>query len=124
MRLQLPGSSYEASFVNFKNNSFEMNQYATAHVGFDSGAKLEGTYSATVVGAQMRKQTYSFNPDGSFQWSDKPITSRDGAPATSSGRYRVFGSTIELVSGSGTIKVTAYPLPEGGLSISGTVFSK
>lgn len=116
--------SYDASFVNFKTNSFEMNQYTTAKVAFGSGQKFDGTYSATVVGKQMRSQTYAFHPDGNYQFSDKPVTSRDGAPASSSGRYRIFGSTLELSGSSGTTRVTAYPFPDGGISIEGTVFSK
>jgi hypothetical protein len=124
MHLQLPSLSYDASFVNFKDNSFEMNQYATAHVGFVASQKFDGTYSATVVGEQMRSQTYAFHPDGTYQLSDKPVTSRDGAPVSSSGRYRVFGSTLELNGSSGAARMTAYPFPDGGLSIAGTVFSK
>lgn len=124
MHLQFPSLSYDASFVNFKDNSFEMNQFATAHVGFGAGEKLDGTYSATVVGDRMRSQTYAFHPDGTYQWTDKPVTSRDGAPARSSGRYRVFGSTLELSGASGDTRFTAYPFPNGGINISGTVFSK
>ena len=124
MHLQLPSESYDASFVNFKDNSFEMNQYATAHVGFGVNMKLDGRYSATVVGDRMRSQTYTFHSDGSYQLSDKPVTSRDGAAASSAGTYRVFGSTLELTGASGTARLTAYPFPDGGLNIAGTVFSK
>jgi hypothetical protein len=115
--------SYDASFVNFRNNSFEMNQYATAKIQtFGNGQKLDGKYSATVVGNQMRSQVYTFHPDGSYEMSDKPVTSRDGVPASSTGKYRVYGSTLELSGGAG--KLTAYPFPDGGISIEGTVFSK
>jgi hypothetical protein len=115
---------YTASFVNFKNNSFEMNQFTTAKVGFGSGQKLDGIYSATVVGNQMRSQKYAFHADGNYEFSDKPVTSRDGAAASSTGRYRIFGSTLELSGASGTTRLTAYPFPDGGISIEGTVFSK
>ena len=124
MHLQFQSLSYDASFINFKNNSFEMNQYATSHVGFGASQKLDGTYAATVVGDKMRSQTYAFHPDGTFQLTDKPVTSRDGAPVSSSGRYRVFGSTLELTGSFGTTRLTAYPFPDGGLSIAGTVYSK
>lgn len=116
--------SYEASFVNFKNDSFEMNQYSTAKVGFTADQKLDGTYSATVVGDQMRSQVYVFHPDGTYQFSDKPVTSRDGAPGTGAGRYRVFGGTLELNGASGVVRKTAYPFPGGGINIEGTVFAK
>lgn len=74
--------SYDASFVNFKDNSFEMYPYTTAYVGFSAGQKLDGAYSATVVGKQTRKQTDIFYPDGTYQFSDKPVTGSDGTPAT------------------------------------------
>ena len=118
------GKSYDASFVNFKDNSFEMNQYTTAHVGFSEGQKLDGAYSATVVGKKMRKQTYVFHSDGTYQFSDKPVTSLDGAPATATGKYRVSGEALELTATSGLTRLTAYPFPDGGINIEGTVFSK
>lgn len=125
MHLQWQTSpSYDASLVHFKNDSFEMNQYTTSKVGFVAGQRLEGTYSATVVGDQMRSQVYVFHSDGSYQFSDKPITSRDGAPASRAGQYRIFGGTLELSGSSGTVLKTAYPFPDGGISIENTVFSK
>ena len=125
MHLQWQTSpTYDASFVHFKNDSFEMNQYSTSKVGFITGQKLDGTYSATVVGDQMRAQVYVFHPDGSYQFTDKPVTSRDGAPAGAAGRYRVYGGTLELSGSSGSIRKTAYPFPDGGISIENTVFSR
>jgi len=125
MHLHWPaGRSYDASFVNFKDGSFEMNQYTTAHVAFNPGQKIDGTYSATVVGKQMRIQRYVFHTDRTYELSDKPVTSMDGQPKSAVGTYRVYGSTLELTGSSGVTRLTAYPFPDGGIDIEGTVFSK
>jgi hypothetical protein len=109
--------SYEASFVNFKDNSFEMNQSSTAYVGFSAGQKLDRAYSATVVGKQTRKQTYVFYPDGTYQFSDKPVTGSDGAPATATGKYRVSSEALEWTASSGLTRLSAYPFPDGASGI-------
>ena len=112
MHLQFQSSpGYDASFVNFKGNSFEMNQFTTAHVGFPDSQKLDGTYSATVVGDRMRSQRFAFHPDGTYQFSDKPVTSRDGPPSSSAGNYRIFGGTLELTGSSRHYSSDRLPVP-------------
>ncbi len=101
-----------------------MNQYSAAKVGFWASQTLSGTYSATVVGDRRRSQVYVFHSDGTYQFSDKPVTSRNGAPANAAGRYRLYGGTLELSGTSGESRKTAYPFPNGGISIEGTFFGK
>ena len=100
-----------------------MNGYTTAKVAaFTPGHPVVGTYSATVIGNQMAKQTYVFHPDGSYQFSSRPVTSLDGAPRDYAGTYRFFGNTLQLTGAQGPDRLTAYPFPNGGIMIGGSVF--
>lgn len=127
MSLQLQGDAkpQEVSLRNVRADSFEMNGYSTARVApFPAGQPVDGTYSATVVGNQMTKQAYVFHPDGSYQFSSKPVTSRDGAPRNYAGTYRFSGNTLHLTGAQGPDRLTAYPFPNGGIMIAGSVFAR
>jgi hypothetical protein len=127
MSIQFQGDAkpHDVSLRNFRPDSFEMNGYTTAKVApFPFGQRVEGTYSATVVGNQMTKQAYVFHPDGSYQFSSKPVTSRDGAPRNYAGTYRFSGNTLQLTGSQGPARLTAYPFPNGGIMIEGSVFAR
>ena len=126
MILQFQGEAkpHDVSLLHFRIDSFEMNGYTTTKVAsFPASQRMAGTYSATVVGTQMMRQTYVFHTDGSYQFSSKPITSRDGSPRNHAGTYRFFGNTLQLTGVPGPDRMTAYPFPNGGLMIGGNVFA-
>ena len=116
---------HEERLINFRIASFEMNGYTTAKMdSYGSGQPLDGAYSGTVVGNQFRKQTYTFRNDGTYQFNDQPVTSRDGAAKSDRGTYRLSHNTLELTGVSGKLRLTAYPFPSGGIAIENTVFTK
>jgi len=124
VQTQSDAKPHDVTLRNFRSGGFEMNGYATAKVAsFQPNQHLAGTYSATVIGNLMTKQTYVFRPDGSYQFSSLPVTSRDGAPRNYAGTYRVVGNTLQLTGAQGPDRITAYPFPDGGIMIGGSVFS-
>ena len=110
---------YEASIINVQGDSFEMNQYATSKVpSYGSGKMIDGTYTGTIVGHNISKESYTFHSDGTFQYSSTPVMG--GIPRAETGKYKFSGNTLQLE----TRKLTAYPFPDGGINIEGTVYSK
>lgn len=104
MTVQLGNDApYEASLVNRRGDSFEMNQHTTAKVGdYTSGKTLNGIYTAsTYVGNVLYKFTYVFQPNGSYTFTRQPFIR--GTPQHFTGTYRLFGNTLAhgLTSRSG-----------------------
>jgi hypothetical protein len=127
MSLQSQGDAapHNVSLANVRVDSFEMNGYATAKMAsFGAGQRLNAAYSGTVLGKQTRKQTYTFRSDGTFQFNDQPVTSLDGAAKSDRGTYLLSNNTLELTGASGTLRLTVYPFPSGGLFVESTVFAK
>ena len=120
MNVKFDGSApYTASLVNVHGDSFEMNQYATSKVpSYGTGKQIDGTYTGTVVGDDIIKESYVFHPDGTFQHTSTPVLR--GSPRSETGNYKLFGNTLQV----GSRKLTAYAFPDGGIMIEGTVYSK
>jgi hypothetical protein len=123
MNVHMDGSAaYVASLVNVQGDSFEMNQYATAKVpSYGAGKSIDGTYTGSIVGDTFNtstKDTFVFHPGGAYQFTSTPIMG--GAAKSESGNYKFFGNTLQ----AGSRKLTAYPFPDGGIMIEGTVYSK
>ncbi len=126
MSVQWQGDAtpHDETLVNFRTTSFEMNGYTTAKMpSYGSGRLLNGSYSGTVIGNHFRKQTYTFQNDGTYQLNDQPVTSLDGAAKSDRGTYRLSNNTLELSGVSGKLRLTAYPFPSGGIMIENTIFS-
>ena len=121
MTVQWEGeAAHDERMVNVHGDSFELNQFATSKVGsYGSGKLLDGIYSATAVGDGMSTQTYTFHPDGTFQFTDKPIVGKS-APRAETGNYKLAANTLQV----GARRLTALPFPGDKLMIEGTVFAK
>lgn len=125
VRWQGDAAAHDETLTNVHPGGFEMNGYTTVKVGsFGSGQSIDGTFSATVVETQMTKQMYTFHADGTYQFTSKPVTSRDGTPRNENGRYSLFANTLRLNGTGGSRQMTAYPFPNKGMMIEGSVFSR
>lgn len=95
---------------------FALSGFPTIRVpAFPAGAHLSGAWHLLLIkGDDYRDITWTFRPDGTFAYDERPVRT-SGAPARhAAGTYTLGGNTLTLASGGGSQRLSIHPFPGTG----------
>lgn len=129
LRLQTGGAAQPTALKigNFDASGFALSDFPTIRVpAFRDGATLSGSWNTTIIkGDDYRDETFTFRPDGTFTFDEKPVRTFGAPPRHIEGTYRLSGNTLRTAM-SGTSQVLSiHPFPnDPRISVDGHVFRK
>lgn len=93
---------------------------------FPEGATLSGTWTTTLIlGVDYRDETFTFHPDGTFTYEERPLRAVGAPPVRIQGRYQLGGNTLRVMGRNTSQVLSIHPVPnETHLGIDGNVMRK
>ena len=121
------GKPVSLKLDNVDKSGFSLSGFPTIHApAFPPGAVLNGTWKTLMIfGSDYRNWSYTFHPDGRYEFDDARVRAVGAPPRHLTGTYTLVGNTVRITSPNGAETKSIHPFPaDSRLSIEGVVMEK